>query len=121
MMTGDIRRTAAFSLRQQFEIFGRDGVSLTSLWRAVGRPEGHDPRSWSLLARPLIVGYARYAAGLDPEADRPVVWVWDGDDGEPWRAGDLMSRGDLAHVYAAYLDAVAAPTPVGLGAGPRWC
>jgi hypothetical protein len=105
-MTRDVSGTAAHALRQQVEIFGRGGVSLTSLWRAVGRPEGHDPRTWSLLARPLIAGYARYAADLDRGSTGPVVWAWSGDDGEPWRVGDLMARGDLAQVYAAYLDAV---------------
>ena len=84
-MARDFLGSAEFSLRQQVEIFGRDGVSLTSLWRAVGRPRGHDPRAWTLLAQPLIAGYARYLADLDPDADRPVVWVWNGDDGEPWR------------------------------------
>ncbi|HEY2154388.1 MAG TPA: hypothetical protein VGH33_02075 [Isosphaeraceae bacterium] len=105
-MTRDVTGTAAHSLRQQVEIFGRGGVSLTSLWRAVGRPSGHDPGAWSLRARPLIAGYARYAADVDPSSTGPVVWAWTGDDGEPWRIGDLMARGDLAQVYAAYLDAV---------------
>ncbi len=105
-MTRDVSGTAAQAFRQQVEIFGRGGVSLTSLWRAVGRPEGHDPRAWSLRARPLIAGYARYAADLDGASTGPVVWSWSGDDAEPWRVGDLMARGDLAQVYAAYLDAV---------------
>jgi hypothetical protein len=116
-MARDVFGSAGFSLRQQVEIFGRDGVSLTSLWRAVGRPRGHDPRAWTLLAQPLIAGYARYLTDLDPDANRPVVWVWNGDDGEPWRSGDLMSRGDLAQVYAAYLDAIGDGLPT-LDRGP---
>ena len=118
-MARDVLGSAGFSLRQQVEIFGRDGVSLTSLWRAVGRPRGHDPRAWTLLAQPLIAGYARYLADLDPDANRPVVWVWNGDDGEPWRAGDLMGRGDLAQVYAAYLDAIDDDLTA-LDRGPAW-
>jgi hypothetical protein len=104
-MTRELDRVAGTSLRQQLEIFGDEGVSLHSLWRAVGRPGGRDPRSWSLLAAPLIGGYARYLAKIRPGSDRPVVWVWNGDDGEPWRVGDLMCLGGLAHLYAAYLDA----------------
>ena len=110
-MTRDGSGTAAHALRQQVEIFGRGGVSLTSLWRAAGRPEGHDPRTWSLLAQPLIAGYARYAAEIDPGSTGPVVWSWSGEDGEPWHVGDLMARGDLAHIYAAYLDALDGASP----------
>jgi hypothetical protein len=105
-MARDGLGSAGFSIRQQVEIFGHEAVSLTSLWRAVGRPSGHDPRAWALLAEPLIAGFARYRAGLDPDSDRPVVWTWNGDDGEPWHVGDLMGHGDLAGLYAAYLDAI---------------
>ena len=111
VMFRDVSGTAAHALRQQVEIFGRGGVSLTSLWRAVGRPEGYDPGAWSLLAQPLIAGYARYAAETDPGSTGPVVWAWDGDDGEPWRVGDLMARGDIAQVYAGYLDALDDASP----------
>lgn len=96
---------AGFALRQQVEIFGHEAVSLSSLWRAVGSPRGRDPGAWALLAQPLIAGFARYRADLDPDFDRPVVWTWDGEDGEPWHAGDLMGLGELAGLYAAYLDA----------------
>ncbi len=110
-MTRDVSGTAAHALRQQVEIFGRGGVSLTSLWRAVGRPAGHDPKSWSLRAQPLIAGYTRYVADLDPSSSGPVVWAWSGEDGEPWHAGDLMARGDLASIYAAYLDTLDDASP----------
>jgi hypothetical protein len=104
-MTRELDGVAGSSLRQQLEIFGEEGVSLHSLWRAVGRPSGRDPRAWAELAAPLITGYARYLAAIDLGPDRPVVWVWSGDDGEPWRVGDLMCLGGLAHLYATYLDA----------------
>ena len=110
-MTRDVGGAAGQAFRQQVEIFGRGGVSLTSLWRAAGRPAGHDPKAWSLWAQPLIAGYARYLADLDPASTGPVVWTWSGDDGEPWHVGDLMARGDLAHVYAAYLDALDGTSP----------
>jgi hypothetical protein len=111
MMTKEQVGAAASSLRQQIEIFGREAASLTSLWRAVGRPRGHDPKAWALLAEPLIAGYARYLAGLDSDSNGPVVWPWDGDDGEPWRLGDLMARGDIARIYADYLDAILDDAP----------
>ena len=51
---------ARLALRQQVEIFGGDQVSLDSLWRSVASPAGHDPRSWSELAAPLLSGFSAY-------------------------------------------------------------
>jgi hypothetical protein len=96
-------------LRQQVEIFGRSGISLDSLWRAVGEPAGHEPRSWAVLAEPLLRGFAGYLANLGrrrilPTADPTVLWTWDAESSEPWRTGDLMSNAWVARLYASYLD-----------------
>jgi hypothetical protein len=96
-------------LRQQVEIFGKDCVSLDSLWRAVGEPGGFEPRAWASLAEPLLAGFRRYLAKREsghviPSDDQPVLWTWDAQDSEPWRAGDLMTNDWIARVYASYLD-----------------
>ena len=96
-------------LNQQIELIGPEAVSLDSLWRAAGCPTECSPRSWMKLAAPLLAGFSGYLANL-PE--RPIdidragrlLWVWDGEDGEPWRTGDVMTHELLARVYAAYLD-----------------
>jgi hypothetical protein len=97
------------ALRQQVEIFGREQLSLDSLWRAAGCPAGHDPRRWSELASPLLSGYSAYLDRLDGDADSTadpsrLVWFWKDESHDPWRAGDLMSDEFIAHAYAAYLD-----------------
>jgi hypothetical protein len=52
-------------------------------------------------------GYlARLTAGGGRRPDgRPVLWEWHAEDGDPWRAGDLMTGDFIARAYAAYLDA----------------
>ena len=99
---------ASQALSEQVEIFGKDTVSLSSLWRVVGCPNGHDPGSWIRLADTLVDGYGTYRAKVGPidrEAPRPrVVWTWDGDTKDPWRQGDLMTERLVAIAYALYLD-----------------
>ena len=107
-------------LEQQVEIFEDRGISLDSLWRAVGCPAGREPRAWVELADPLIAGYAGYLGHLASGAGHrsgeiPVVWVWDAEDGDPWRAGDLMTVGIIARAYADYLDAGTRPGAVADG------
>lgn len=108
-MTTRIPGLAELALRQQVEIFGRDRVSLDSLWRAAGQPADRDPRTWSRLAAPLLEGFSRYFAELQSLDDHragstPALDVWEGDDGDPWRRGDLMAVDLLARVYASFLD-----------------
>jgi hypothetical protein len=96
------------ALQQQVELLGGGQVSLDSLWRAWGSPEGRDPRSWSVLAAPLLAGFAAYLANLegddrDPESAR-LLWVWRGESKDPWRSGDTMSHEFIARAYATYLD-----------------
>ena len=49
------------------------------------------------LAAPLLAGFSRYLANL-PESPiamdmkRQLLWVWEGEDGEPWRTGDMMTH-----------------------------
>ena len=52
-MTREVDGVAGSSLRQQLEIFGDEGVSLHSLWRAVGRPWPIRYRADSRLRRRL--------------------------------------------------------------------
>jgi hypothetical protein len=33
-----------------------------------------------------------------------LLWTWDAEHSEPWRAGDLMTNALIARVYAAHLD-----------------
>ena len=100
----------AFSeLRQQVEIFGESGISLDSLWRASGEPAGADPRSWAVLAEPMLAGLGDYLANLHrrrviPRADPTVLWTWSAESSEPWRTGDLMSNAWVARLYAEFLD-----------------
>jgi hypothetical protein len=97
---------AVIALREQVEIIGSCDVSLHTLWRAVGEPRGHDPHSWAERADALIAGYAHYVTRIDPRPADPVLWVFDGIDGDPWRVGDLMGRGEIAQIYANYLDSI---------------
>ena len=96
-------------LKQQVEIFGRNGVSLDSLWRAAGEPVGRDPRSWAVLAEPILDGLRGYLTNLGerrtvvPVASN-VIWTWSAASSEPWRTGDLISNSWVARVYADYLD-----------------
>jgi hypothetical protein len=106
-MTRRLGGVAEHAMRQQVEIFGSGGVSLHTLWRAVGWPRGHDPHSWTERANALIAGYALYLTRIDPAWAAPVLWVFEGDDGDPWRVGDLMGRGEIAQIYANYLDTIA--------------
>jgi hypothetical protein len=107
----DIKTTglARLILRQQVEFFGGGQVSLDSLWRASGSPDGHDPRGWSELAAPLLSGFAAYLGNLDEDpgrsADLPrLLWIWEDESKDPWRSGDLMSHEYIAWAYATYLD-----------------
>ncbi len=100
---------ARLALKQQVEIFGGDQVSLDSLWRAAERPEGHDPRSWSELASPLLSGFATYLGKLGDGSRRApdssgLLWIWEDDSKDPWHTGDLMAEEFIAWAYATYLD-----------------
>ncbi len=101
---------ARLALKQQVEIFGGDQVSLDSLWRAAESPDGHDPRSWSELAAPLLSGFASYLGKLDGarsgrSADPArLLWIWEEDSKDPWHTGDLMADEFIARAYASYLD-----------------
>ena len=99
---------ARSALRQQVEFLGEGQVSLDSLWRAWESPRGHDPRTWSELAAPLLSGFAAYRGNLDGtdgsvEASR-LLWIWEEESKDPWRSGDLMSHEFIAWAYATYLD-----------------
>lgn len=96
-------------LRQQVEIFGASGISLDSLWRAAGEPDGCQPRVWTSIAEPLLSGFAGYQTNLRrtlviPPGEPTVLWTWDAESSEPWRTGDLMSNAWIARIYAIYLD-----------------
>jgi hypothetical protein len=108
-MPSSLNFTVGSLLIQQVELIGPEAVSLDSLWRAAGSPPEQSPRKWTELAAPLIAGFVRYFAtlpGRTTEIDerRPLLWVWVGEEGEPWRTGDLMAHELLARVYAAFLD-----------------
>lgn len=99
---------ARLALSQQVEFLGDGQVSLHSLWRAWGSPDGHDPRTWSGLAAPLLSGFSDYLSNLDrrdrgPE-DSQLIWLWQEESKDPWHSGDLMSHEFIASAYAAYLD-----------------
>ena len=104
-------RQAEVELKQQVEIFEGGGISLDSLWRAAGEPAGCDPRSWAVMAEPMLAGMSGYLTNLNrrrriiPPEDPTVLWTWSADSREPWRTGDLMSIDWVARIYAAYLDA----------------
>jgi hypothetical protein len=99
---------ARLALKQQIEFFGGGPVSLDSLWRACGNPESHDPASWSELAAPLLSGFAAYLVNVDRKNQSPdparLLWIWEDESKDPWRAGDLMSHEFIAWAYATYLD-----------------
>ena len=107
MNVGTIDR-ARLALKQQVEFFGSDQVSLDSLWRSRGSPDGQDPRTWSDLAAPLIAGFRDYLTKLDNAAraadESQLLWIWEEDSKDPWRTGDLMSHEYVAWAYATYLD-----------------
>lgn len=109
MMAGLLNFTVEMLLNQQIELIGPAAVSLDSLWRAAGSPAEQSPRNWMEPAAPLICGFSGYIANL-PESpiaiarERQLLWVWEGEDSEPWRTGDIMTHELLARVYAAYLD-----------------
>lgn len=100
---------ARLAVRQQVEIFGGDQVSLNSLWRAVGSPEGKDPERWVEVAAPLLSGFSAYLdrlesfGGSSSDSARPL-WIWEDDSKDPWLTGDLMSHELIAWVYASHLD-----------------
>jgi hypothetical protein len=108
-MAGFQNFTVETLLNQQIELIGPAAVSLDSLWRAAGSPTEQSPRKWMELAAPLLAGFSRYLSNLperpiDIDDGQPLLWVWEGEDGEPWRTGDIMTHELLARVYAAYLD-----------------
>ncbi len=110
MMAGLLNFRVETLLNQQIELIGPTAVSLDSLWRTAGSPTQHSPRNWMELAAPLLAGFSRYLANLPErpiamDMKRQLLWVWEGEDGEPWRTGDMMTHELLARVYAAYLDA----------------
>ncbi len=109
-MAGLSNFTVETLLNQQIELIGPKAVSLDSLWLPAGSPSEHSPRNWMELAAPLLAGFSRYLANLPAspiaiDKERQLLWVWDGEDGEPWCTGDMMTHELLARVYAAYLDA----------------
>ena len=101
---------ARLAVRQQVEIFGGNQVSLNSLWRTVGSPEGHDPDRWAELAAPLLAGFSTYLDRLENDGGLPgggssrLLWIWEDESKDPWRTGDLMSHELIAWVYASHLD-----------------
>ena len=102
---------ARLAARQQVEIFGGDQVSLSSLWRAVGSPEGNDPERWVEVAAPLLSGFSAYldrlesALGSSWASDSArSVWIWEDESKDPCLTGDLMSHELIAWVYASHLD-----------------
>jgi hypothetical protein len=105
-MTATIANRARLALRQQVELLGDGQISLDSLWRAWGSPDGHDPRRWSELAAPLLAGFAAYAAKLRSRApdESRLLWSWDEESKDPWHSGDTMSHEFIAWAYATYLD-----------------
>lgn len=107
-MTTMITNLARLAMRQQVELLGGHQVSLDSLWRAWGSPDGHDPRRWSELAAPLLDGFAAYLANLGGAgrgADGPrLLWVWAEESKDPWHSGDTMAHEFIAWAYATYLD-----------------
>ena len=110
MTAEHLNPTVESILNQQIELIGPVAVSLDSLWRAAGCPRELSPRKWMVLAAPLVAGFTSYLSSLPArpqgfEEDRHLLWVWEGEDGEPWRTGDMMTHELLARVYAAYLDA----------------
>jgi hypothetical protein len=105
---------ARLALRQQVEIFGDAQVSLNSLWRAVGSPDGHEPERWAEIAAPLLSGFSAYFDRLEsfsgsPSAAVRLLWNWDDESKDPWLTGDLMSHELIARVYASHLDSIRAP------------
>jgi hypothetical protein len=107
-MSSFLNLTVESLLNQQIELIGPAAVSLDSLWRVAGCPAEQSPRKWTVLAAPLIAGFVHYFSSL-PErpadlSDERLLWVWDGEDGEPWHTGDLMTHALLARVYSSYLD-----------------
>jgi hypothetical protein len=105
LMTSGLARLV---LKQQVEFFGGGQVSLDSLWRAWGSPDGLDPRNWSELAAPLLAGFAAYHTNIDPSGPSAemsrLLWIWEDESKDPWRSGDLMSHEFIAWAYATYLD-----------------
>jgi hypothetical protein len=100
---------ARLAVRQQVEIFGGDQVSLSSLWRAVGSPDGRDPERWVELAAPLLAGFTAYLDRLEnvraaSSAAARLLWTWEDESKDPWLTGDLMSHELIAWVYASHLD-----------------
>lgn len=112
-MTQSLSFTVEALLTQQIELIGPAAVSLDSLWRAAGCPSERNPRKWIDLAAPLINGFRRYlenlpARRLDEVAENgKVLWIWNGEDSEPWHTGDVMTHEFLARAYASYLDSAA--------------
>jgi hypothetical protein len=109
MMAGLLNLTVETLLNQQIELIGPAAVSLDSLWRAADSPTEQSPRRWMELAAPLLAGFSRYLSNLpqrpiDLDNGHQLLWIWEGEDGEPWRTGDIMTQELLARVYAAYLD-----------------
>jgi hypothetical protein len=100
---------ARLTVRQQVEIFGDDQVSLSSLWRVVGSPEGRDPARWAEVAAPLLSGFSAYLDRLESRGGSSsekarALWTWEDESKDPWLTGDLMSHELIAWVYATYLD-----------------
>jgi hypothetical protein len=115
-MTAMIANMARLALRQQVEFLGGDQVSLDSLWRAWGSPDGHDPRRWSELAAPLLAGFAAYLNNLEGAGraadESRLLWVWRDESKDPWHSGDTMSHEFIAWAYATYLDESFSDCPI---------
>ena len=100
---------ARLAVRQQVEIFGGDQVSLSSLWRAVGSPDGREPDRWAEVAAPLFAGFSAYldrleSLGVSSSGSARGLWIWEDESKDPWLTGDLMSHELVAWVYATHLD-----------------
>lgn len=115
-------RPAAADMRKQFlegaVVVG--GYSLTSMWRACGRPASQHPGKWQALAIPLIDGVRGYFENLNVDFRSPpigyqpiaeenmVTWEISADAAvseDSFQPGDLMGTEIIAHAYAMYLDA----------------
>jgi hypothetical protein len=116
---------ARLAVRQQVEIFGGDQVSLSSLWRAVGSPDGREPERWVELAAPLIEGFTAYLdrlenLGASSSGTARLLWTWEDESKDPWLTGDLMSHELIAWVYASHLDvATVVRRTAGIPVAPR--
>ena len=107
-MSSFLNLTVESLLNQQIELIGPEAGDLDSLWRVAGCPPEQNPRKWTIRPIPSSRSSSRYFSGLPDRpadlADERLLWTGDGEDGDPWRTGDLMTVSLIARVYAAFLD-----------------